>query len=321
MDNLIAPAGLKIGIFRWLKAGTNVGFPTGRVTRPVDQGTPQGGVVSPLLANIALNGIESLHGYKSTNGSWIEPSIRYADDMVIILRPKDNAEVILDRINAFLSARGMKVSERKTKVTATKDGFNFLGWHFKVPSNGKFRCVPSMDNHRAFRKKVKAIVNNSNYGAKVKAEKLAPIVRGWRKYHKFCKMDGSRNSLYHIQYRTLKVFNKETNQNRYTSKLLLDKAFPSVPYSENKHINVKGKKSPYDGDVAYWSERKSKLYDGRTSKALKRQNHECKACGLSFVGDEKIHLHHVDKNHNNWQQDNLVVIHESCHDYIHMSRA
>ena len=225
--------------------------------------------------------------------------------MVIILRPKDNAEVILDRINAFLSARGMKVSERKTKVTATKDGFNFLGWHFKVQSNGKFRCVPSMDNHRAFRKKVKAIVNNSNYGAKVKAEKLAPIVRGWRKYHKFCKMDGSRNSLYHIQYRTLKVFNKETNQNRYTSKLLLDKAFPSVPYSENKHINVKGKKSPYDGDVAYWSERKSKLYDGRTSKALKRQNHECKACGLSFVGDEKIHLHHVDKNHNNWQQDNL----------------
>ena len=54
MDNLIAPAGLKIGIFRCLKAGTNVGFPTGRVTRPVDQGTPQGGVVSPLLANTPL---------------------------------------------------------------------------------------------------------------------------------------------------------------------------------------------------------------------------------------------------------------------------
>jgi hypothetical protein len=48
--------------------------------------------VSPLLANIALNGIESLHGYK-TNGGWLEPSIRYADDMVIILRPNDDAEV------------------------------------------------------------------------------------------------------------------------------------------------------------------------------------------------------------------------------------
>jgi retron-type reverse transcriptase len=64
-----------------------------------------------------------------------------------------------------------------------------------VQSNGKFRCVPSVDNFKAFRKKVKHIVNNSDYGAKVKAEKLAPIVRGWRNYHRYCKMDGSRFSL------------------------------------------------------------------------------------------------------------------------------
>ncbi|WP_309731631.1 reverse transcriptase domain-containing protein [Chamaesiphon sp. OTE_75_metabat_556] len=302
MDNLIAPAGLKLGIFRCLKAGTQVGFP--------DQGTPQGGVVSPLLANIALNGIENIH-----------PSVRYADDMVIILKPSDNAESILEEISAFLSARAMKVSERKTKVTATTDGFDFLGWHFKVQSNGKFRCVPSMDNHRAFRKKVKFIVNNSNYGAKVKAEKLSPIVRGWRNYHKFCKMDGSRNSLWFINHRAFKVFNKETKQDKDSAKKLVEKAFPSVPHSENKHINVRGEKSPYDGDVTYWSERKSKLYDGITSKALKWQHHTCAFCGLKFVGDEKIHLHHVDKNHNNWKQNNLVVMHESCHDYIHMSKA
>ena len=311
MDNLIAPAGLKLGIFRCLKAGTNVGFP--------DQGTPQGGVVSPLLANIALNGIESLHQSTGSSRKITEPSIRYADDMVLILKPEDDAEAILERINAFLAARGMKVSERKTKVTATKDGFDFLGWHFKVQSNGKFRCVPSMDNHRAFRKKVKSIVNSSNYGAIVKAQKLAPIVRGWRNYHQFCKMDGSRNSLYHMQYRAYRVFNKETKQNRYTSKSLLDKAFPAVPYSENKYINVKGEKSPYDGDVSYWSERKSKLYGGMTSKAIKKQNHTCAACGLSFIGEEKVHLHHVDKNHDNWDKKNLVAIHESCHDYVHMS--
>ena len=122
---------------------------------------------------------------------------------------------------------------------------------------------------KAFRKKVKAIVNNSNYGAKVKAQKLAPIVRGWRNYHRFCKMDGSRNSLYHIQNRAFKVFNKETKQHRYSCKKLLDKAFPAVSYSENKHINVQGEKSPYDGDIVYWSERNSKLYDDMTSKALK----------------------------------------------------
>ena len=160
--------------------------------------------------------------------------------MVIILKPSDNAELILEEISAFLFARGMKISERKNKVTATKDGFDFLGWAFKVQKNGKFRCTPSTENHRAFRKKVKSIVNNSNYGAIVKAEKLAPIVRGWRNYHRFCKMDSARDSLYHIQYRTFKVFNKEPKQNRDTSKSLLDKAFPKVPYSENKHSKDSG---------------------------------------------------------------------------------
>jgi RNA-directed DNA polymerase len=313
MDNLIAPASLKLGIFRCLKAGTNIGYP--------DQGTPQGGVVSPLLANIALNGIESIHKYRGKDGKMIEPSIRYADDMVIILRPQDDAKAILEKISEFLTARGMNVSEKKTKLTATTDGFDFLGWHFKVQENGKFRSIPSADNYKTFRKKVKNIVNNSNYGATVKASKLAPVIRGWRQYHKYCKMDGSRNSLYHIQKRAYTVFNKETNQNRYTSKKLLDIAFPTVPYSENKHINVKGEKSPYDGDIAYWSKRNSVLYDGATSKALKRQNHSCDSCELKFLGEQRIHLHHVDGNHQNWKETNLVAIHQSCHQFLHMSKA
>jgi RNA-directed DNA polymerase len=78
----------------------------------------------------------------------------------------------------------------------------------------------------------------------------------------FNKMDGARNSLYFIQKRTYTVFNQERKQNRQSSKSLLDKAFPTVPYSELKHVKVKGNKSPYDGDMSYWSERKSKLYQG-----------------------------------------------------------
>ena len=175
MDRLIAPRGIKTGIFRCLKSGVNPGFP--------EQGTPQGGVVSPLLANIALNGVESIHRYKDAGNKIIEPSVRYADDMVIILRPQDDAEQVLGRISLFLAERGLEVSEKKTKLTATTSGFDFLGWHFKVQSNGKFRCVPSVDNFKAFRQKVKSIVNNSNYGATTKAEKLAPVVRGWRNYH------------------------------------------------------------------------------------------------------------------------------------------
>ena len=165
MGNLIAPKGLKIGIFRCLKVGIHPEFP--------EQGTPQGGVVSPLLANIALNGIEEIH-----------PSVRYADDMVFFLKPKDNATKILEKISQFLADRGMNISEKKTKITASTDGFDFLGWNFKIQQNGKFKCVPSVDNFKAFRKKIKAIVNCSNYGSKVKAEKLAPLVRGWRNYHR-----------------------------------------------------------------------------------------------------------------------------------------
>jgi len=189
---------------------------------------------------------------------------------VIILRPEDNDVEILAKISEFLAETGMQVSEKKTKTTAMKDDFNFLGWHFKCQRNGKFGSTPSEANYKAFRKKAKAIVKSSNFGAVVKAEKLAPIVRGWRNYHRFCKMNGSRNSLWHTRLRAYKVFNKEIKQNRYSCEKLIEKAFPAVHYSENKHINVKGNKSPYDVDMVYWSERNSKLYDNMTSKALKR---------------------------------------------------
>lgn len=301
MDEIIAPQNIKAGIFKCLKVGVNPEFP--------EQGTPQGGVVSPLLANIALNGIEEIH-----------PSIRYADDMVIILKPNENAEAILERIKAFLANRGMNISLEKTRVTAATDGFDFLGWHHQVLADGRFRSVPSEDNYRAFRKKVKAIISGSNYGAKVKTKKLAPIVRGWRNYHRHCKLNGSRFSLWHLNHRAWKVFNKESKLNRYQTDALIKHAFPNIPYSENRHVMVKGNKSPFDGDIKYWSQRQSKLYNGTTAKTLIKQHHTCGHCGLRFVDEERIHLHHIDGNHGNWNPKNLMAIHESCHDYIHRGK-
>jgi RNA-directed DNA polymerase len=240
--------------------------------------------------------------------------------MVFFLRPEDDAKELNSKIDSFLKERGLKINNLKTKTTASTDGFDFLGWHFKVQQNGKFRSFPSEENFQKFCKKVKSIVNNSNYGAKVKVEKLAPIVRGWRQYHKYCKMNGSRYSLSSLRLRTFKVFNKETKQDRYSTKKLVNQAFPSVPYSENQHIKVQGNKSPYDGNLIYWSERNSKLYDGFTSKLLKKQDHRCGHCGLKFTSDERVHLHHIDGNHNNWKHKNLTVVHETCHDYVHMSK-
>ena len=161
MTRVIAPTGIKNGIFKSLKAGVFPGFP--------EQGTPQGGVFSPLLANIALDGIEDIHN-----------SVRYADDMIFILKENDNADVILSKVKDFLAERGMEVSEEKTRLTKATSGFDFLGWRFYVQQNGKFRCEPSTDNFLTFKQKVKAIINCSNYGASVKTHKLIPIIRGWK---------------------------------------------------------------------------------------------------------------------------------------------
>jgi RNA-directed DNA polymerase len=311
MNEIIAPKGIKLGIFRSLKAGVNPEFP--------NQGTPQGGVVSPLLANIALNGIEALHRSKGTRHGQADQCVRYADDMLFILKPEDDAQGLMQRIEEYLAQRGMKVSQKKTKLTAATDGFDFLGWHFKVLTDGRFKCVPSKDNYKALKQNVKCIVNSSNYGAKEKAQKLEPIVRGWRQYHKYCDMSGGTASLWFIRNRAWKVFNKEAKLNLDSTTALIEKAFPRVPYHENRYVKVKGYKSPYDGDLVYWSERNSKLYGGITAKILKKQHHSCDRCGMKLLSDERVQLHHVDGNHQNWRQINLQVLHESCHDYIHMS--
>ena len=312
MKRVIAPQTIKTGLWRCLQIGVNPEFP--------EQGTPQGGVISPLLANISLNEIEDTQKSGTRKSRMTSDCIRYADDMVFILKPGTSPTRVLDKVKEFLAIRGLNVKAAKTRVTAPTDGFDFLGWHFKVQSNGKFRSTPSEDNFRAFKAKVKHIVNNSNYGAKVKAEKLAPIVRGWRNYHRYCKMDGARFSLWHTANRAWTVFNKEAKQNRHTVTELVKKAFPAVPYSESKHVNVKSDKSPFDGDLTYWSKRNSKLYDNATAKTLHKQNHTCGHCGYPFLGEERVHLHHIDGNHSNWKPKNLMAVHESCHNYIHTSK-
>jgi len=315
MTKVVAPPELKLGLWRTLKAGAVPGFP--------DEGTPQGGVISPLLANIALDGIENIGRIFKWNlkGQPIydQKGIRYADDMIFVLKPEDDANEILRQIKQHLATVGLEVNKAKSGLVASTDGFNFLGWHFKVKANGKFSSRPSDDNYDAFRKKIKAIVNCSNYGAKVKADKLAPIVRGWKQYHKYCDMNGARESLWHINQRAFQVFNRERKQNRHSATSLVRRAFPFVAYKNSGFVKVKGDASPSDGDITYWAARNSKHYDGPTAKALRKQNHTCGHCGQHLLSNERVHLHHVDGNHSNWKPKNLLALHQSCHQYHHMS--
>jgi retron-type reverse transcriptase len=325
IKRVIAPQSIKLGLWKCLKAGVNVEYP--------EQGTPQGGIISPLLANVSLNEVERIGEYVHSGkknvrkGKKFEKTkdrksicIRYADDMVFFLDERDNAEAILEEIKQFLAVRGLNIKAAKTRLVKSTEGFDFLGWHFKVKPNGKFISYPSKDNYKALRQKVKKIVNNSCLGAEVKAKKVAPVIRGWRNYHKYCDLE--KFNLWALDNATFKRFNKEKNMNRNEAKALVLKAFPSITWSANRFVKVKGTKSPFDGDIHYWSERNSKLYDGTTAELLRKQRHKCGHCGLKFQTktDEKVHLHHIDGNHKNWKRKNLKVIHESCHDYIHMGK-
>lgn len=315
MDRVLAPCELKQRIWRTLKLGVDPGFP--------DKGTPQGGVISPLLANIALDGIENCRGSIRRKGQprlIANPGIRYADDMVFICQPESNPEAILSRIKSYLGKIGCQVSKSKTRIVAATDGFDFLGWNFRVLKNKKCKITPSEDNYKAFRSKIKNIINSSSYGANVKATKLAPVVRGWRKYHQWCDMRGSRFSLWFTRLRAWKVFNKERKQNRHSVTKLVDKAFPSVGYSMAKHVMVQRDRSIYDGDLVYWSKRNSRHYDGPTTKALARQNRLCGFCKMHLMDGESVHLHYVDGNHSNWLRSNLIAVHQSCHQYHHISK-
>ena len=113
LDEVIAPDFLTNGLRRCLKVGVDPKFP--------NQGTPQGGVCSPLLANIALNGIERIGEFRN-RGITYSKCVRYADDMVFVLKPEDSAEKILAEVKEFLAKRGMEISQKKTKTTASKDG-------------------------------------------------------------------------------------------------------------------------------------------------------------------------------------------------------
>ena len=299
LTKIIAPTKAIKGIKLALKAGINPEFP--------EQGTPQGGVISPLLANIALNGIENVH-----------PSVRYADDMILFLKPKDDAKQILEKLKAFLAERGLEINQEKTKVTPTTNGFDFLGWKFIVKPNGKLTCNPSKESKDKIVKKIKEVVTDSRLSTDEKAKKLAPIVRGWRNYHQYTEM---KDNLWTVQNWTWHKLNKNKNANRHQTNTLMDKAFPTVEHHLFKFVNVKGNKSPYDGDLVYWAERNSKQYNGLTAKALKRQSNNCGKCGHKMYGEQPIHLHHINENHSDNKISNLVALHKSCHIETHSQMA
>lgn len=147
-----------------------------------DKGAPQGSPISPLLANMTLDGIENL--LKERFPKMKVYFIRYSDDFLVITPSKDIADKVREIIHDFLAIRGLELSPEKTVITHIDDGFDFLGWNFRK-YKGKLLIKPSQKSIKSITQKLKTIVNKAKSWTQNELIKtLNPVIRGWANYHR-----------------------------------------------------------------------------------------------------------------------------------------
>lgn len=169
---------------------------------PTEEGTPQGGIISPTLANMALDGLQELlekciKKYKK-NYKQIYPKIhlvRYADDFIVTAKDKETIEqVILPLVRKFLAERGLTLSDEKTKITHISEGFDFLGFNIRKFRNNTLLTRPSKDAQKRFCDKIrKTIESNKCVKQKSLIMMLNPIIKGWGNYYKY----GASGEIFH----------------------------------------------------------------------------------------------------------------------------
>lgn len=226
----------------WLKSG----FRDDKEWFPTDEGTPQGGVISPLLANIALHGMETIikdfartwKGEKAKNEQSISV-IRYADDFVILHENLDIIQKCKSIIENWLSEIGLELKPSKTRISHTlqevegKIGFNFLGFHIQqhkvgrthtgTSTNGKplgYKAIfrPSGEKVKQHIKKVGDIIRKhraSPQSALIK--ELNPIIRGWSNYYSTVVSKEVYSKCDYMMYSQLKRWAERRHPNKSNS--------------------------------------------------------------------------------------------------------
>lgn len=179
---------------RVLKQFLKAGFVFKKKLYPTSSGTPQGGIISPILANMTLNGIAKLLKEKywtnsvgtvsrQYNGNKIY-AIFYADDFVITAINKETLVEIKDDIQEFLRKRGLELSEEKTLITHIDTGFDFLGWNFRKYNN-KLLITPSKKSLIKVSGKIRETIKRNRMQKQgILIRKLNAIIRGWCNYHR-----------------------------------------------------------------------------------------------------------------------------------------
>ena len=195
-------------LHKWLKAG----YVDKRILFPTEEGTPQGGIVSPTLANITLDELQPLLAQHFPREKWKDGKkwapkvnlVRYADDFIITGDSKELLEnEVRPLVEQFLKERGLTLSPDKTRITHIEEGFDFLGQHLRK-YDGKPLVKPSKKNTHAFLEKVRGIIGkNGTAPQALLIDLLNPVIRGWANYHQHAAATGTFGRVDHEIWRRL----------------------------------------------------------------------------------------------------------------------
>ena len=308
-----------------LKQFLKSGFIYQRELFPTEEGTPQGGIISPILANMTLDGIEKkLVERFHTNALGKVDSrfknahkvnfVRYADDFVVTAATPELALEAKELIREFLAERGLELSDEKTVVTNIDDGFDFLGWNFRK-YNEKLIIKPSQ-------KAVKAIVSNISdtilrrgkaWQQDVLIMKLNEQIRGWTNYHQsVCASDAFAHLdyvLYELLWRWAKRRHPKKNKWWISTRYWHRVGNRNWVFStENKelirvdstaivrHTKIKATANPFL-DEAYFQKRKfdkgMHRLTGKFKMIWKNQNGLCYHCGMPMDVTEEREIFYL----------------------------
>ena len=339
-------------IKQWLKAG----YIEQEEFHATEQGTPQGGVISPLLLNIALHGMEQAIDVTYNSQGQISGNravVRYADDFVCFCETKEDAEQVQETLTAWLKERGLTLSAEKTRIVHLMEGFNFLGFnirHYRTPrttkTGWKLLIKPSKESVQDLRKKLKERwrkVQGTN--VQVVLKELNPIIRGWANYFRIAvakELFGKVDSwmVHKALHYTKRMHPKKSvrwQRQRYFGRFNLDR-LDSWTFGDKRtggyvlkfewfpierHVLVKGRASPDDPQLKeYWVKRQEGQAKDLTfskQKLSKRQKGRCVQCFESLFNGEDIQVHRRLSPSQGGKDaySNLILVHHLCHQQIH----
>ena len=337
-------------IKQWLKAGV---MEEGRFRDSVT-GAPQGGVVSPLLMNIALHGMEAALGvtfdaYGRSTGKRVV--VKYADDFVVLCESEQDAREAKAILTTWLQERGLAFSEEKTKIVHLREGFNFLGFNFRhypqpnsARSGYKLLIKPSKETVVKMRKKLREAWKGTVGKPTVAVIRhLNPIITGWGNYFRIGVAKEIFKALDQYQFTQQVKYAQRRHpkkmwhwkRKRYWGRVEgrkdqwvfkdLDTGaflwkFSWLPIE--RHIIVKQTASPDDPTLKdYWAKRRSKTRAGGTQyrRLFDKQKGICPVCKTHLENGEAIHKHHLRPRASGGSNadTNLRLVHELCHQQLH----